>query len=631
MRHASVPDFTSQSTGTTAYTEFSGCAFLPDESKCGAAYSPDCLNMIPDSAGFPEKRPGWRTLHRFDACIYGIHAYQCGDITSLLVHTGSELYLYQQDTETSTLLYSGMNAAKSISVPYNNCLYILDGKNYICFDGQKAFSVGDDAAKTLDGCTAYIPTTSILCKPAGGGTTYQKYNMLTRWRRNTFVTDGTATEFTVDSKRIDGNSTVRCIDLETNEDISCNISAINTDTGTITFDTAPAASTIAGTQRLEITFACTPEVDCAGIVAGCTIATLYGYDAANRLFVSGHPDNRNALYYSENNNPAYFADLNYIEIGVKNFRIMGFLKTAAGELAVLKEHNDSEATIWHVSAEMSNEDGMEGTYFPIREGVSGMGTPSKYCCAQLKNDSLFLGLYGVHTLATSYSYAKYMSSIIMRSEAVNHRMLYDAGLSTAFACVWDNKYMLFLGGHVYIMTTERNWFYWDNVPAYCCCSTGEMLLFGTADGRLCRFNTDMKTIHGDYRMDAYSDDGAPITARWTTKASADGDFFRTKYLAKSGFGVYIKGYPRTSVDVYIKPLDSNRRFVKNFTKKRFDFNDVDFDNFDFDSSGSFLCPVRARLRSYCGLQIVLENAELNEAFGLSQIIYHYILCNFTRR
>ena len=92
MRQISAPDFADNTIYTTAYTEFLGCSFLPDETQCGESYSPDCRNMIADVAGFPEKRPGWRTLHNFDAYIFGIHVYQAGEQKLCLVHAGTKLY-----------------------------------------------------------------------------------------------------------------------------------------------------------------------------------------------------------------------------------------------------------------------------------------------------------------------------------------------------------------------------------------------------------------------------------------------------------------------------------------------------------------------------------------------------------
>lgn len=634
VRHISSSGFRNASIYTTAYTRFSGCAFLADESTVGDAYSPDCVNMIPDVSGFPEKRVGWRVLHAFDgAAVHGIHAFQCGDDTVFIVHAGTRMHLYNpaEAEEQVTVLFDGAAEHKSFSFPYGGALYLLDGVHYLCFDGKRIFPVGDGADGSLDSCTAFVPTTTILRRPDGGGTIYQKVNMLTRWRKNTFITDGSSVDFVVDAGRIDSGSAVYAVDLDSVQTFSADDFSVDYDTGTIHFFKTPAAASIEGTQRLEITFACTPSTDYAGLVTGCTFAALYGYDAANRVFIAGNPDSRNMLYYSENNNPTYFADLNYIEIGVSNFAITGFLKTAAGELAVLKEPNESEATIWHVSAQISADESIGGAYFPVREGVSGVGCVSPFTPAQLKNDALFLGSFGVYNLATSYTMAKYMSNIVMRSDPVNYRLLHDAGLSSAVACVWENRYLLFLGGHVYVMTTDRNWWYWDNVPADCVCSAAGFLLFGTADGRLCRFNTDMTTDKGALRMSAFNDDGAAITARWTTKVSADGDFFRQKNLEKNGFGVYIKTYPRTSVTVSVRPLDGAKRYLKQFSKSRFSFDDLDFRALDFTTQATYTCPIRARLRGYSGLQVVLENAEINQAFGISQILYRYTVGNYLRR
>ena len=41
MKHINAPDFADNTVYTTAYTEFLGCSFVPDEIKCGDAYSPD--------------------------------------------------------------------------------------------------------------------------------------------------------------------------------------------------------------------------------------------------------------------------------------------------------------------------------------------------------------------------------------------------------------------------------------------------------------------------------------------------------------------------------------------------------------------------------------------------------------
>ena len=46
---------------------------------------------------------------------------------------------------------------------------------------------------------AYVPTTTISAAPTGGGTSYEAVNLLTPKRINTFIGDGTATQFKVDA------------------------------------------------------------------------------------------------------------------------------------------------------------------------------------------------------------------------------------------------------------------------------------------------------------------------------------------------------------------------------------------------------------------------------------------------
>ena len=56
---------TSPAVYTKKYEKFRGVDFSCDASMVGDAHSPDAKNLIADAAGFPEKRPGWRTVENF--------------------------------------------------------------------------------------------------------------------------------------------------------------------------------------------------------------------------------------------------------------------------------------------------------------------------------------------------------------------------------------------------------------------------------------------------------------------------------------------------------------------------------------------------------------------------------------
>ena len=92
--------------------------------------------------------------------------------------------------KTQDALYSDMNNRKSASFIFNNRLYIIDGKNYLFYDGETVNKVVD---------SAYIPTTYINIVPSGtnadNGTEYEQRNMLQPKFNHTFIADGTTTDF----------------------------------------------------------------------------------------------------------------------------------------------------------------------------------------------------------------------------------------------------------------------------------------------------------------------------------------------------------------------------------------------------------------------------------------------------
>ena len=149
------------------YANFAGVDFKNDEGFVNLNRSPDALNVYKNytsEGGCIETRPGYVELADFTDKINGLHIYSSSVV---LVHAGAKLYLWNNfpnAPQNPTVLSATMNDAKSMSFIFNNKLYINDGSNYLVYDGTLR-SVSQDA---------YIPTTSIGRKPAGGGTIYQR-------------------------------------------------------------------------------------------------------------------------------------------------------------------------------------------------------------------------------------------------------------------------------------------------------------------------------------------------------------------------------------------------------------------------------------------------------------------------
>ena len=97
--------------------------------------------------------------------------------------------------------FDDMNKRKSTSFVFNNRLYLIDGKNYLVYDGEKVSSVLEDA---------YIPTTYINIIPSGenadAGTQKEQRNMLQPKFKHTFIADGRSTKFYMNENELDGDS-----------------------------------------------------------------------------------------------------------------------------------------------------------------------------------------------------------------------------------------------------------------------------------------------------------------------------------------------------------------------------------------------------------------------------------------
>lgn len=207
---------------------FRGVDYSSDPSEVSDYRLSECVNMYKDyhsgQGQAIETVPGFRLINDFKEEIYGIHVYQKGDEKTLLVHAGKNLYKanvpdISKETTDGEQAEVGfvkiertgpqagvvgnydelvMNEGKSTSFNFNNRIYILDGKNYIFYQG------GEWATNVLD--YAYVPTTHISLRPDGSkikesensGEFHQR-NILNSKYKSTYVADGEKKMFSLPS------------------------------------------------------------------------------------------------------------------------------------------------------------------------------------------------------------------------------------------------------------------------------------------------------------------------------------------------------------------------------------------------------------------------------------------------
>jgi hypothetical protein len=169
-------------------------------------------------------------------------------------------------------------------------------------------------------------------------------------------------------------------------------------------------------------------------------------------------------------------------------------------------------------------------------------------------------------------------------------------------------------------------YHWTNIPAVCLLSVNGELFFGTADGRICKFNTDIELL------DKYSDDGKAIVASWATKNDDDDAPHLYKNMVKKGCLITIKPYIRSSANVYVMKDGDPRQFLRSGTMDILDWDDIDFERFTFNTNDSpqdiFF---KKKVKKYKRLQIIVENDALNEGFGILQIIKTFAVGNYAKK
>lgn len=611
---------------TTVYGTFSGVDFSVDASLVSKERSPYAPNLISDVGGMPEKRLGWRVLHSLEQPINGIWYGEIKGQKSFIAHGGTKIYKFT--ALTAEVIREGVNNSRSTaffmrSADDTGKIYILTGNEYLCYDGMTVSDVAD---------SAYVPTVLISRNPSGGGTLYESVNLLGNKRAESFLGNDTDKVYQLSANKLDSIDKVEVLN-ENGEKVTTTSYTADLTTGKITFSEVHKP-VVNGQDNVFVTYTKTVE-GYADRINKCTISDLYGLGGSNRVFLSGNPDYKAYDWYSDIFRPNYFPDLNYSIVGTSDTRIMGYQRLGKYQM-ILKEDNQQDSTVFQRFGTL-HDDG--SVTFSVEQGVAGIGAVSKYCFGMLADEPLFLSRQGVQAITSNNILAE--RTIRNRSFFVDSYLTKESNLQNAVACEWNGYYVLCVNNVAYVLdgknkaykqrsTVANDYsyecYYWTNIPAICLLSVNGELYFGTADGKICKFNTDK------VGMDRYNDDGKAIVASWATKNDDDDAPHLYKSMTKKGCLVTIKPYARSSGAIYVVKDGNPRQFLRSGTMDILDWDDVDFERFTFNTNDSpqdiFF---KKKVKKYKRMQIIVENDALNEGFGILQIVKTFTVGNYAKK
>lgn len=422
-----------------------------------------------------------------------------------------------------------------------------------------------------------------------------------------------------------------------------------------------------------------------------TCCELYGHTTADRVFMGGFkrctPDEqnkgrefKNRVYYSQVNDPAYFPDNNYLTVGHDDNYVMT-LQKVGDYLAAVKSDSTLDCSLYLIRGSYLDD----SMYFMVIPTSVMLGAISSKASATLIDEPLYLSHDGIFAI-TATNYRSEERSVRCRSGLVNKRLLKESGLENACATVWDRYYILCINNHCYILDGRKysadakknsdyqvEAYYWEGIPASTFATYENELYFGTWDGRICKFNTDIPDetrycddgTEVDYELDPLIveplerrrfdprsckilspehwkrtktvpdclrlTDGTAIKCEWSTPLDDDGapQYFKT--LNKKGNLVMLEPAIHTSAKVSLIKDGTKMFSLNTFYYDIFDWANVWFANFSFRSD---LTPrddfVKKKVKKYKRLQIVVENDGLYEPFSIISITKTYFYGNFAK-
>ena len=415
--------------------------------------SPDALNLYKNykSSNMLETRPDMELLTSFDSPIFGLFFYEVGSTNQLIVHSGTKLYKIENGVKTELTFtgFTGMIPVKSHFFVYSNILYIKDSANYLKYNGT-----------TLSNVDGYIPTTSISRLPAGGGTIYEDVNLLSNYRKNTFLGDDDSTEYFLDAQNITDVSLVMVNDVEYTKVLSnpgATEYTVDTTYGKITFGEAPSKPDTDGRDNVEITYE-KVNTENQSMIMNCKLVAVFD----NRVFFSGNPNYPNVVWHSSLDDPTYVSDLDYYNEGLDLAKVKALIP-GNNALWVFKEPSQANTTVFY---HIPTIDAQYGKIYPSSH--SSISTGCVASGINFNDDICFFsdrGLEGISGDITSEQIVAHRSSFI------DSKLLKEANYTDMILEEWNGYLLVIIGTHVYLADSrgvsnlngayEYDWYYWE--------------------------------------------------------------------------------------------------------------------------------------------------------------------------
>ena len=299
--------------------------------------------------------------------------------------------------------------------------------------------------------------------------------MLTGKRINTFLADGSAKEFVLDSQNIDTDFAPV---VKVNDVVVTNYT-VNYEAGKIVFTTAPSKPLTDGQDNVSIEF----KKDIAGYkdkINKCTLLQVFD----NRVFFSGNKDFPNVIYHCSLSDPTYCSDLDYYNEGLDTSEVKG-LVAGNNVLWVFKEPSQVNTTVFYHTPTIDSE---YGKIYPSSHSSISTGCVGK--AINFNDDILFFSDRGMEGISGDITTEQVIAH---RSSVVDRKMIAETNYKDMLLAEWEGYLLVFIDNKVYLADSramfeneshlEYDFFYWElSKKVTSTCVHKGILYVGTEDG-----------------------------------------------------------------------------------------------------------------------------------------------------
>lgn len=588
--------------GANSKIPLNGGLCLDQESDIALNQSPMLVNMNNDDGGMLIKRMGQGYVYETSLGTGGINGVYANYKGKTIIAHGTKLYT-QTGNNQPVEIHSGLANNKAFFFVYNGTLYLLNGANYIQYDGT-----------TVKNVVPYVPKVSINRKPDGSESTVnESWNMIGNGFCDQFNGDGTSTVYKLSFTGLDATPvTVNLPGLT--EGSGFTVDRVN---GTVTFSAAPAS----GLNNVQIT-AYKTFAGKASSILKCTKAIEF----SSRMFLTGNDDLPNFYFASgitELLDSSYFPEKYRYGVRGADKKITGFA-VHYGKMIVFKE--DMTATV-EASTGLDN-----AASFPITYLNNEVGCDIPDSIQLVNNNVVFANTYGgVHIILSTLIPGE--KNIVPVSDNINGSyerpgLLQEDLTFLKAATSYDlgNKYYLCVKDHCYVWDykisfetkspKKLTWYYYTNIKARCWFAVDNTLCYGHSEnGLLVKF------------INASNDFGNPIQGLWKSPLL---DFGYTDY-EKTITDFWLTTRANSSSSITVNIYNDKYETVENITigssnTKSFSWSSFLWSSFSWKVL-RFDPTVRQKTKSkrVRYFQIEMVNAEYNKNLSIVALVLKYSL------